>query len=75
MVEHWNNLAIQAATKRLEQARKLLDQSFGTGWAAEKPDQVLSCAQLIAIEHNSIVVQESARQSTDDLKTYLHNDF
>ncbi len=75
MTEHLNNLAIQAATKHLEFARKLLDQQFGSGWSAEKPEQVLTCAQLIAIEFNSIVIEKSAQESTDNLKSYLNNEF
>jgi hypothetical protein len=75
MNEQLNNLAVQAATKRLELARKMLDQCFGSGWSAEKPEQVLSCAQLIAIEYNSVTIEKSAQESTDNLKSYLHNDF
>ena len=75
MNEQLNNLAVQAATKRLELARKMLDQCFGSGWSVGKPEQVLSCAQLIAIEYNSVVIEKSAKESTDNLKSYLHNDF
>ena len=75
MNEHFNSLAVQAATKRLELARKMLDQSFGSGWSTERPEEILSCAQLIAIEYNSIVIEKSAQESTDNLKSYLHNEF
>ena len=75
MNDQLNNLALQAASKHLEVARKLLDQTFGSSCSAESPEQVLSCAQLIAIEYNSIVIEKSAQESTANLKSYLHNVF
>ena len=49
-----NEVAHRAATLRLRDARVLLDREFGPGFAVANPAQVLTCANLLAVENDRL---------------------
>jgi len=73
MDEHLNDLAFTAAKRRLEQARLLAGQTFGC--EMERPEFILACAQLLAIEYNTLLVGETVADGTEKLRHFLRNEF
>lgn len=72
-----NDEAFNLASEHLEQARDLVKKIFYCNSPSDKPDitEVLMCAQLLATEYNSLVVEKSAVVVAENLKSYLHNEF
>lgn len=56
--------AIELTNSQISDAKELLDQQFGDSFAVFEPQMIISMAQILAINYNSIALVRAAKTSS-----------
>lgn len=74
-MDSMNEQALARAHEHIDDACRLLNKCFAERSEKFGPEHILMCAQLIATEYNTIMIEKTSEIAVENLKSYLSHDF